>query len=157
MPHFSRLDSRQNVVGSYQEPWLDSRWSDADDGELLAWAEERWRTLAPAGDGASDPPPGSWPGTAASGLLNPALLSDPTLCRWAVDAAFLSLDGQSLSCCETMIDLPRVTWGSLADATLGELWTGPLFWGYRLPLALGWLPAGCVGCPQAPRHGQPLS
>lgn len=156
MPHFSRLDARQNVVGSYQESWLDGRLAAEDDGELLAWAEQRWRALAPERAGGYDPPPGSWPGTAAAGLLHPTLLSDPTLCRWAVDAAFLSLGGESLSCCETMIDLPRVTWGSLAEATLGELWTGPLLWGYRLPLALGWLPAGCVGCAQAPRHGRPL-
>jgi cyclic pyranopterin phosphate synthase len=157
MPHFSCLDPRQSVAESYREPWLSGGWTGSDDGALLAWAAERWRQLAPDGHGSADPPPGVWPGTAAGGLLNPALLADTTLCRWAVDAAFLTLDGESLSCCETMIDLPRVTWGSLAEATLAELWTGPLLWGYRLPLALGRLPAGCVGCPQAPRHGQPLA
>jgi len=152
MPHFSQLDARASAVSSYEPSLLSEPWS--DDGRLMAWAEERWRALSSSGAYA-DPMPGTWPGTAAAGVVNP-LLVDPEICRWAIDAAFLTIDGESLSCCETMIDLPRVTWGSLANMTLGELWTGPLLWGYRLPLALGRLPAGCVGCPQAPRHGVPL-
>lgn len=154
MPHFSQLDSRANAVGGYDTPWLESGWS--DDGNLPAWAAARWRELVPDGAASSDPEPGRWPATPAAGLVNPMLLSDPSLCRWAIDAAFLTLDGEALSCCETMIDLPRTTWGSLAEGTMEALWTGPLLWGYRLPLALGRLPAGCVGCPQAPRHGVPL-
>jgi len=64
--------------------------------------------------------------------------------------------GGCLSCCEQMIDLPRQTFGSLAGATLRELWAGDLLWGYRLPLSLGLLPRGCVGCPKAPPLGRPL-
>lgn len=155
MPHLSQLDSRANATSTYESQWLGEGWS--DDGHLLEWAARRWRELVPGGQAFSDPDPGQWPATPAAGFVHPMLLSDPSLCRWAVDAAFLTLDGEALSCCETMIDLPRKTWGSLGEATMGELWTGPLLWGYRLPLALGRLPAGCVGCPQAPREGVPLS
>lgn len=155
MPHLSQLDSRANAASSYESTWLENGWN--DDGTLLDRVAARWRELVPGGGAFSDPQPGQWPATPAAGFVHPMLLSDPTLCRWAVDAAFLTLDGEALSCCETMIDLPRVTWGSLGDATMGELWTGPLLWGYRLPLALGRLPAGCIGCPQAPHHGIPLS
>lgn len=155
MPHLSQLDSRANAATNYDTTWLEQGWS--DDGHLLEWVASRWRELAPDGRSHGDPEAGQWPASPAAGFVHPMLLSDPTLCRWAIDAAFLTLDGEALSCCETMIDLPRVTWGSLADASLSELWNGPLLWGYRLPLALGRLPAGCVGCPQAPQHGVPLS
>jgi hypothetical protein len=55
-----------------------------------------------------------------------------------------------------MIDLPRQSFGALAGAPLGALWSGDLLWGYRLPLALGLLPRGCVGCPKAPADGQAM-
>lgn len=149
MPHFSRIDPREPAQGHYQEEWLGEGW--AGDDAFPVWAEERWRELG--GEELAEAP--------AAGeddeVLHPAIGPPPGLCRWAVDAAYLTIDGGCLSCCETMIDLPRRSLGSLADATLSELWTGDLLWAYRLPLALGWLPAGCVGCPLAPAEGRALA
>ena len=51
-----------------------------------------------------------------------------------------------------MIDVPRVEWGTLRTTPLADLWTGPLLWGYRLPLSLGVAPAPCVGCSWAPHE-----
>jgi hypothetical protein len=74
-----------------------------------------------------------------------------------VDAAFLASSGGCLSCCKQMIDLPRQPFGSLEDGSLRDLWAGDLLWGYRLPLSLGLLPRGCVGCPKAPVGGRALA
>lgn len=157
MPQLSALDSRAQATPLYREPWLrDVQPYDGDDDhDLAGWAVARWRELtghAPE----PEPAPGLWSSGRAGELLNPLLLPSG-LCRWAVDAAFLTLDGESLSCCETMIDLPRVPLGSLHESAMERLWTDDLLWSYRLPLALGRLPAGCVGCPQAPPGSRPLA
>ncbi|MCB1058520.1 MAG: radical SAM protein [Acidobacteria bacterium] len=149
MPHFSRIDPRAPAQDRYEESWLDEGWQ--GDEAFPRWAEERWRALGGA-ESAEAPPMG-----AGDEVLHPAIGPPPQLCRWAVDAAYLTIDGGFLSCCETMIDLPRRHLASLDDAPLSELWTGDLLWAYRLPLALGLLPAGCVGCPLAPLGARPLT
>jgi sulfatase maturation enzyme AslB (radical SAM superfamily) len=152
MPHFSCIDPRSTAQQSYGEAWLEEGW-DGGDEAFLRWSENRWRELT-----GEDPVP-STPVLSPEHdeILHPAIGPPPELCRWAVDAAYLTIDGSSLTCCEAMIDLPRRPLAQLDGHSMAELWTGDLLWGYRLPLALGWLPPGCVGCPQAPAHGRPLA
>ena len=155
MPHFSCLDSRDAAQQSYGQRLLDSNW--AQDGAVTfsIWANARWRELAPQPAlERSHPKPTQ--AERAAGFMNPILSPPPSLCRWAVDAAFISSTGECLSCCEQMIDIPRRLWGSLASFSLGELWTNELFWGYRLPLSLNCIPIGCVGCSWAPADGLPI-
>lgn len=152
MPHFSCLDARLDATRRYGAPWLESPW--ARDGGLTfaVWVEARWRELT-RGESAPAPPdagPGPAPALRSAGYVHPALAPPPELCRWAIDAAFVTVDGDCLSCCEQMIDLPRAARGSLDDASLGELWQGRLLWSYRLPLSLGRAPQGCAGCAWAP-------
>lgn len=159
MPHFSCIDTRANAEAIYDQPWLQESddWAAEGGSALMAWAVERWRELAP-----DRPVEGSVersePSAAerAAGFHHPMLMPPPDLCRWAVDATMVAAGGSVLSCCEQMIDLPRQSFGALAGAPLGALWTGDLLWGYRLPLALGLLPRGCVGCPKAPAGGLAL-
>jgi beta-N-acetylhexosaminidase len=149
MPHFSRLDARTRARSRYREEWLQDRWEQGDD-EFAAWAAARWREL---GGECREP---TLPLTPDHEIVHPLAAPPAGLCRWAVDAAFITIDGDCLSCCETMIDLPRRPFAHLHEQNLEELWTGPLLWAYRLPLALGLLPDGCVGCPHAPADGQPM-
>jgi hypothetical protein len=153
-PDFSCLDSRERAAPFYDEPWLRLEGAGEQYRELPAWADARWHELTgapPASADAAEPTPAE----RAAGFLNPSL-APPGVCRWAVDATFVTLEGGSLSCCETMIDVPRDVLGSLDGASMAELWTGELLWRYRLPLSLGWLPPGCAGCSWAPSAGQPL-
>jgi pyruvate-formate lyase-activating enzyme len=157
MPHFSCLDARSEAATLYEQPWLRSDWAEAGGDDLMRWAEARWRELG--GSPVETAPAVPTPADRAAGFHHPLLLPPADLCRWAVDAAFVAWGGGCLSCCEQMIDLPRHTFGDLAggeDASLEELWSGDLLWGYRLPLALGFLPRGCVGCPKAPAGGRPM-
>jgi pyruvate-formate lyase-activating enzyme len=157
MPHFSCLDARSEAAVLYEQPWLRSDWAETGGGDLMSWAEARWRELggAPVETAPAEPTPAD----RAAGFHHPLLLPSADLCRWAVDAAFVAWGGGCLSCCEQMIDLPRHTFGDLAgaeDSSLEALWRGDLLWGYRLPLALGLLPRGCVGCPKAPAGGRSM-
>jgi hypothetical protein len=150
MPHFSCLDERDKARGRYAESWLQSSWTAQSGDLLLTWAERRWAELGgrPAQRVASV----RTSAEKAAGYRNPGL-TPPDLCRWAVDAAFVAGTGRCLSCCEQMIDIPRAEYGSLETTPLRTLWSGDLFWSIRLPLSLGLVPAGCVGCPRAPANG----
>jgi organic radical activating enzyme len=150
MPHFSCLDSRGSAKAMYDQPWLHDDWSSEGSPVFLTWARARWAELGPH----REPPPAHLPPTLAQrtgGVTHPLLRPPADVCRWAVDAAFIAASGGALSCCEQMIDVPRVEWGTLRTMRLADLWTGPLLWGYRLPLTLGVTPAPCVGCSWAPR------
>lgn len=152
MPHFSRLDRRDQAATLYDEGWLHNDWDGEDSAVFLAWAHARWEELGPHPDTESHQ---TMPTLAQrAGGMRHALLRPPAdVCRWAVDAAFVAATGNALSCCEQMIDVPRLEWGTLREATLADLWTGPLLWGYRLPLTVGVTPSRCVGCSWAPRQG----
>jgi|GEM_PF-6653935 len=149
MPHFSCLDNRSTAKEQYDDSWLQDDWSDNGGAELAAWAQKRWRDLTAAnaetGTGQGFQPKASNEFMDASG-------QPPHLCRWAVDAAFVSATGEMLPCCEQMIDIPRNYHGSLLQKDLRALWQDELLWGYRLPLAAGLVPAGCAGCVWAPAH-----
>ena len=88
------------------------------------------------------------------GFINPILRPPVGLCRWAVDATFISASGDMLSCCEQMIDLPRNHQGSLLAKDMKALWQEDLLWRYRLPLSMGLVPKGCNGCNWAPVNGK---
>jgi hypothetical protein len=152
MPHFSCLDSRSLAQERYSAPWLIENWGDIGKDMFMVKAEQRWFEISYKRG--SPPRTGNRPPN-ASAYLHPALLSD-NLCRWAVDAAFVASTGESLSCCEQMIDLPRAYFGRLEEKPMERLWREDLLWGYRLPLSLGLLPRGCVGCARAPEHGVPM-
>jgi pyruvate-formate lyase-activating enzyme len=154
-PHFSCLDPRESIGALYDQPWLQSDWAASGGGDLLRWADQQWRELggAPVETRPQEPTPAD----RAAGFVHPRVRPPADLCRWAVDAAFVAAGGSCLSCCEQMIDLPRERFGSLPGSSLRELWSGDLLWGYRLPLSLGLLPRGCVGCPKAPLGGRPLA
>jgi hypothetical protein len=153
MPHFSCVDSRAVAKEQYREPWLMEDWAEKDGGAFLLWSERRWQELTDIR--LSAPPPEVSPAERAHGYHHPALVPED-LCRWAVDAAFVAAGGGSLACCEQMIDLPRPYIGWLERKPMEELWQGDLLWTHRLPLSLGLLPRGCVGCPRAPRRGKPM-
>lgn len=155
MPHFSCLDQRANVEAVYDQPWLDSGWARDGGADLLCWADQRWHELggAPVETAPEEPTPAD----RVAGFVHPLARPPADLCRWAVDSAFVAAGGGCLSCCEQMIDLPRHPLGSLAGASLRELWGGELLWSYRLPLSLGLVPRGCVGCSRAPVDGLPMA
>jgi len=151
MPQFSTLDRRSSA-----EEFYAAESFDADDGGLTSdesgafalWVLARWQELG----GRPDPPrPRPTEVERRHGYRHPGL-APADLCRWAVDAAFLTGDGAALSCCEQMMDVPRRIFGQVGERTLRDLWGAELLWGYRLPLALGVVPEGCVGCAYAPRH-----
>ena len=153
MPHFSCLDSRGSATAIYEEQWLRDDWSSQGSPTFLDWARARREELSPY----EERPPARRSPTLpqrAGGIYHPVLRPPADVCRWAIDAAFIAASGGLLSCCEQMIDFPRVQWGTLSTTSLADLWTGPLLWGYRLPLTLGLPPTPCVGCSWAPR-GQP--
>ena len=149
MPHFSSLDGRDQAQALYDESWLRDDWNGQRSSAFLAWSHQRWAQLGPH---PHTPPRPRTPGLAQrTGGVRHVLLRPPAdVCRWAVDAAFIAATGSALSCCEQMIDIPRLEWGSLRERTLTDLWTDALLWGYRLPLTLGVTPAGCAGCSWAP-------
>ena len=150
MPHFSSLDSRGAARATYDQPWLHDNWSSEGSPVFLTWAHARWAELGPHPEPpAARRPPGD--AHRLGGVRHPLLRPAAEVCRWAVDAAFIAATGGALSCCEQMIDVPRIEWGTLRTTPLADLWTGPLLWGYRLPLSLGVTPTPCVGCSWAPR------
>ena len=71
-------------------------------------------------------------------------------CGWVTDSAFIGHDGTCLACCEQIGDLPRRGLGSVLEQPLVDLWNDELLYGYRLPLAVGSIPAECRGCDMAP-------
>jgi hypothetical protein len=154
MPHFSRLDGRGAARDLYTEPWLVDDWAETGGAEFNAWYVRRWQELTTPPSSPHESGERSRP---ALGYVHPSLRPSPDVCRWAVDAAFISSSASSLSCCEQMIDVPRLEWGSLEHEPLEVLWNGPMFWGYRLPLSLGLVPERCVGCSWAPHNGIPLT
>jgi molybdenum cofactor biosynthesis enzyme MoaA len=153
MPHFSCLDTRRNAAAFYRESWLKKQWISNDDGSFLEWVDTEWTKL-----GGRPPRSETEIGTVAdrkSGFHHPLLIPQ-NVCRWAVDAAFVSTEGTCISCCEQMLDIPRMSWGALLESSLEQMWRDKMFWGYRLPLTLQRIPSGCVGCPRAPDHGIPM-
>jgi pyruvate-formate lyase-activating enzyme len=150
MPQFSRLDGRESAQPQYDQEWLSHTLTDVEGVRLLDWAGERWRALG--GRPEDEAPARPTPAERAAGFHHASLIP-AGLCRWAVDAAFVDSAGATLSCCEQMIDLPRLSWQSLSGAALGEQWGDTLLWQLRLPLALGRVPTGCGGCPWAPGGG----
>jgi MoaA/NifB/PqqE/SkfB family radical SAM enzyme len=150
MPHFSCLDTRQNAREFYHESWLQRHWTGEDDVAFMQWADSEWSRL-----GGGPPRPDTELGTATdrqTGFHHPMLLP-ADVCRWAVDAAFIGAGGACIACCEQMSDVPRMTWGTLGKKSLAQIWQNEMLWGYRLPLVVGRVPSGCVGCSRAPEHG----
>jgi uncharacterized Fe-S cluster-containing radical SAM superfamily protein len=152
MPHFSRLDGRGVAQELYSEPWLVDDWTNTPGDLFTLWCTGRWEELT---GGDREPVEPTAPLRPEIGFDHPGL-RPPDVCRWAVDAAFVAFDGSCLSCCEQMIDVPRLEWGSVHRTPLAELWNGPILWAYRLPLSLGVVPERCVGCSWAPRDGMAL-
>jgi len=146
-PHFSCLDNRAVVQDNYKEPWLKDEWSAQGSPEFLFWVEKRWHEL---NDVVKKSKPNISVPNLAAGFMNPMLYPSDKLCRWAVDAVFISSSGDMISCCEQMIDIPRQYRGSLVTKNLYQLWQDDLLWSYRLPLSLGVPPKACVGCNWAP-------
>lgn len=147
MPHFSCLDSRGVAQENYHEPWMKDEWSATESPEFLLWAQNRWNELNTITR--QHPPAQLSPADLEQGFIHP-LLPPENLCRWAIDAVFISSSGDLLSCCEQMIDMPRQYRGSLLKKSLRELWQDELLWNYRLPLSAGVAPQACVGCTWAP-------
>jgi hypothetical protein len=108
----------------------------------MHWAKSRWFELggAPLRDDRAS----------TGGYISSRLKDGRDICRWAEDAAFIAIDGNALTCCETMMDIPRDAVASVGPDGLAAAWRGEMLWRYRLPLSLGLLPDGCVGCPMAP-------
>jgi MoaA/NifB/PqqE/SkfB family radical SAM enzyme len=152
MPHFSSLDMRAQAQHGYEEAL--TRPQSVDVERFDDWARARWIELGGRPVAASDRFGDS---AGASYFRHVDLVADYDVCRWVVDAAYVSINGSCLPCCEQMIDLPRGEIGSLERHTMSELWQGELLRAYRLPLALGLVPAGCAGCRSAPRSGVPLA
>ncbi len=154
MPHFSCLDTRREAQKNYSQDWLQNNWGTNGSAVFSVWAQTRWDQLSHSGGDLPNPYPA--PSDRIAGYISPSLLPNQDLCRWIIDAAFISIDGSSLACCEQMIDVPRRLWGKVQASSLRELWNGELLWGYRLPLSLGYVPTGCIGCPWAPSEGKPI-
>lgn len=152
MPHFSCLDTRSSAKEQYEEDWLQNDWSANSSYMFTLWSEARWRELSGETEIRADNIVSNQ--KRLSGFMNPILDPPPELCRWAIDATFISASGDTLTCCEQMIDVPRNFRGSVLDHPLGDLWQDELLWNYRLPLALGFVPKGCAGCTWAPAHGK---
>jgi molybdenum cofactor biosynthesis enzyme MoaA len=146
MPHFSCLDSRGNAKENYHESWMKDEWSATESPEFLLWAQNRWQELNSAKQNVLSQHPSPH---REDDFIHPVLQPE-NLCRWAIDAVFISSSGDLLSCCEQMIDMPRQYRGSLMKKNLSELWQDDLLWNYRLPLSAGVAPQACVGCNWAP-------
>jgi pyruvate-formate lyase-activating enzyme len=144
MPHFSVLDSRANAQGVYTDQSdLHQAFPSTDIGAaFVQWTEERWHAL---GGAPLRPEP-----AATRHYVGERLQEGRNLCRWAQDAAFVAIDGTILTCCESMMDIPRSSVGAITTGDLQTAWRGDMLWQYRLPLSLGLLPEGCVGCTLAP-------
>lgn len=146
MPHFSCLDSRGVAKDNYHEPWMKDEWSANGSPEFMLWAQNRWNEL---NNTIKNTHPQLSSADREQGFLHPVLQPE-NLCRWAIDAVFISSSGDLLSCCEQMIDMPRQYRGSLSKKNLQQLWQDELLWSYRLPLSAGIAPKECVGCTWAP-------
>ena len=149
MPHFSCLDNRSTAKEQYDDDWLQDDWSAEGSNDFTTWASRRWAELN-ASPGMQTQQ-GFQANRINTGFTNPAL-QPQDLCRWAIDAAFISSTGNMLPCCEQMIDIPRQYRGSILEKDLSNLWQDDLLWGYRLPLSAGVVPTGCAGCTWAPVH-----
>jgi molybdenum cofactor biosynthesis enzyme MoaA len=147
MPHFSCLDNRGIAQEKYKEPWMKDDWSTNGSPHFLFWTQKRWSEL---NGGLKSISLGQVSfAERSAGFINPIMHND-NLCRWAIDAVFISSSGDMLSCCEQMIDLPRQYRGSLTQKNLYQLWQDDLLWSYRLPLSVGVAPKECIGCNWAP-------
>lgn len=154
MPHFSCLDTRTVAQDQYEEDWLQNELSANSSYMFTFWSEARWRELT--GEPAKKAAKEVTDLQRSMGFMHSILDQPSGLCRWAVDATFISATGDTLTCCEQMIDLPRNHQGSIMERSLGELWQNDLLWNYRLPLSLGYVPKGCAGCTWAPEHGKTM-
>jgi len=144
MPHFSRLDSR-DVAQQHYSPELADPLDDERATRLIDHAAARWRELGGR--------PLRWiPEWDTRGEFVHPDLAPRGVCRWAIDAAYITNRGRGLPCCEQMMDLPRHEHGDLAVNTMRELWKGELLLSHRLPLSIGRIPSGCEGCALAPKR-----
>jgi radical SAM protein with 4Fe4S-binding SPASM domain len=66
-------------------------------------------------------------------------------CTWPWDAAYVTSAGTVQPCCMVMGD-DRVAMGSLADADLGEIWSGEAYAEFRAALLTDTPPTVCAGC-----------
>jgi organic radical activating enzyme len=144
-PVVSPLDGRASTVRHYPPDVRRNTpipsWSD-----IKAFVNDRWPKETGVGD------------TAAVGVtarrdlpwVNQQWRPVRGTCDWVTDSAFIGHDGTCLACCEQIGDLPRPGLGSVLERTMAELWNDELLYGYRLPLAAGIIPAGCLGCDMAP-------
>jgi hypothetical protein len=142
-PQFSTLDRREETASLYAGvSWLTHALEDSDEAEQFErWAVGFWQENGGRVDG----------GTESGGrrYRHPYLAGRPHPCRWVANATYVAAGGDILTCCESMIDVPRQVVGSIADKTLSQSWSDELLWAYRLPLSIGRPPKGCVGCPYA--------
>jgi molybdenum cofactor biosynthesis enzyme MoaA len=105
MPHFSCLDTRNSAQQVYKDDWLKDNWSNSGSMEFTLWAETRWQELTIKYK--TDHPSFQSGKEKIKMFMNPILSPPPDQCRWSIDAAFISVTGDLLACCEQMIDLPR--------------------------------------------------
>ncbi len=147
-PQFSALDARDSAASLYggAEHLTAAFDSDAEAEAFDREMDRRWTELG--GSGPDPRPPRRY--------RHPGLALDKEICHWALNAAFVTAEGELLRCCESMIDLPRRIEGSLRDMRMTDAWHQDLFWSYRLPLSLGLLPEGCAGCSYAPSPARPM-
>jgi radical SAM protein with 4Fe4S-binding SPASM domain len=66
-------------------------------------------------------------------------------CDWPWTGAYITHRGLVQPCCMVMGD-DRVVLGDLAEATLGDIWTGPSYQQFRSELLSPRPPAVCRGC-----------
>lgn len=137
MPQFSSLDLRAPATALYAgKDWLKS---DVPSEDFDAWSLRFWQDLG-GGFDLAPPGPRRW--------RHPALGDEANNCRWGYDSAYVALGGAMLTCCETMIDLPRTDFATIRDQPMATAWQDDLLWNFRLPMSAGVPPAGCIGCPQ---------
>ena len=163
LPVLTPLDLRAVSLGLYDRDQLEiGRTTAATFEAFYTWVVRRWLELG----GRVDVPARMkslherplTPARRSEGFHHSGLEEYPSLrlCPWAIDKCYIAGDGSLLSCCNAMTDIPRRALADLSDRALRDVWGDELLWAYRLPLALDRLPAGCVGCDQAPPQGLPL-
>lgn len=144
MPQFSTLDQRDAAAELYRgKDWLTHAFEhDAQADDFDRWSVRFWQSIG--GDFFED-------SASRRRYRHPHLLPKGEACRWVRDSTYITLGGDVLTCCESMIDSPRQIVGSITQASAAATWQGDLLWSYRLPVTIGKPPPGCVGCPQLPR------
>jgi len=143
MPQFSTLDRRESAQSLYADtPWLTHALEGVGEAEHFElWIDRFWReNMGLVRDSSA---------TAPRRYRHPHIAARPHPCRWVANATYVAAGGDILTCCESMIDVPRQVVGSIADKALSDAWRTELLWAYRLPLTIGRPPRGCVGCPHA--------